>query len=74
MSKFITEYLPEISYPIQKLIRSNVTYSMISYDETSYQYEINQCLELFQEYGDVYKKEIKYLSKLMSEGVSFLEF
>lgn len=74
MSKIIIEYLPALSAKVQKLINTNVSYSMISDDETSRQYDISQCLDTITEYDDVYTEEIKYLSELISEGVSFLEF
>lgn len=74
MSKIIIEYLPNISLEVQKLIKVHISYSMISNDESSCHYEISECLELLEFYNDVYKKEIKYLLKLISKKVSFLEF
>lgn len=74
MSKVIIEYLPALSAEVRKLISENVSYSMISNDETSCQYEITQCLEALEEYDDVYIKEIRYIKSLISQKVSFLEF
>lgn len=74
MSKIIIEYSPELSQEVQNLISRSITPSMISNDETTCQYEISQCLDAIEEYDDVYIKEIKYINKLISENVSFLEF
>jgi hypothetical protein len=74
MSKVIVEYLPMLSVEIRKLISDEVSYSMISNDESSCQYEISQCLDVLESYDDVYIKEIRYIKSLISQNVSFLEF
>jgi hypothetical protein len=74
MSKIITEYSPNLSPEVKELISSQVTYSMISNDESSCQYEISQCLDVLERYDDIHVDEIEYIKSLIFENVSFLEF
>jgi hypothetical protein len=74
MPKIITEYSPNLSPEVKELISSQVTYSMISNDESSCQYEISQCLDVLERYDDIHMDEIEYIKSLIFENVSFLEF
>jgi len=71
--RIIVEYCPNISKDAQKIIRDNVTPSMISNDETSCQYEISMCLEELIE-NDVCVEDYKVITSLIEQGVSYLEF
>lgn len=76
MSRFIVEYNPTgLNLKTQAFISKNLSYSMISSDESSAQFEITQVLELLEEYKDTedFDKEIKVISQLIKEGVSFIE-
>lgn len=70
--RIIVEYCPNISKKAERIIRDNITPSMISNDETSCQYEITMCLEELIE--DVHVEDFKTISSLMDEGVSYIEF
>jgi hypothetical protein len=75
MSRFITEYNPPISVETQKLIRNEVTPSMISNDETSCQYEISQVADAIEELDDLgNQKDLLLINDLINEGVHFIEF
>jgi hypothetical protein len=80
MSRVIVEYQPPLSVRVQKLIRNEVTPSMVSNDETSCQYEISfvkDCLDDIVEQGmqdfDL-TDDLKLINQLIKEGVHYLEF
>jgi hypothetical protein len=77
MSRIIIEYNPELSLKAQKIIQDEVSPSMVSNDEDSCQYEISmvsECLhDLFYQ-GVRIKSDLKLITKLIDEGVSFIEF
>ena len=75
MSRFIVEYNPPISAETQKLIRNEVTHSMISNDETSFQYEISQVADAIEALDDLgNQKDLLLINDLINEGVNFIEF
>ena len=75
MSRFIVEYNPLISVETQKLIRNEVTHSMISNDETSCQYEISQVADAIEALDDLgNQKDLLLINDLINEGVNFIEF
>jgi hypothetical protein len=75
MSRFIVEYNPPISEETQKLIRNEVTHSMISNDETSFQYEISQVADAIEALDDLgNQKDLLLINDLINEGVNFIEF
>jgi len=71
MSRIVVEYNPALSVSAQKLIRLNVTPSMVSNDETSCQYEISQVAEILEQFEN---DDLKLVDNLMNEGVHYLEF
>ncbi len=80
MSRIIVEYNPPLSERVQKIIRNEITPSMVSNDETSCQYEISftkDCLCDIIEQGmqdfDL-TDDLKLINQLIEEGVHFLEF
>lgn len=75
MSRFIVEYNPLISVETQKLIRNEVTHSMISNDETSCQYEISQVADAIEALDDLgNQKDLLLINDLINEGVHYIEF
>ena len=75
MSRFIVEYNPPISEETQKLIRNEVTHSMISNDETSFQYEISQVADAIEALDDLgNQKDLLLINNLIIEGVHYIEF
>lgn len=72
MSRIVIEYNPTITKESEKLIRDNVTPSMISNDESSCQYEISIVAELLLEYGE--NDDADYINGLINDNVSFIEF
>jgi len=73
MGKIIVQYMPSISQEAKKFIFEEVGYSMISRDEDSYQYEIDQCLEVLKSY-ERFTDDVSIINELIFEGVHFLEF
>lgn len=73
MGKIIVEYMPSISWEAKALIAKEVSYSMISRDEDSCQYEIDQCLELLKSY-ERFTDDVSIINELIFEGVHYLEF
>lgn len=73
--KIIIEYMPELSERAIKLIRAEVTYSMISNDETSCQYEIDQCVDVLERFNDeeIYSNDLWKINELILDGVNYLE-
>lgn len=74
MSRLVVEYFPPISMGAKKVISDDVTPSMISNDETSCQYEIDQCLTALAYYDEIYQEDIDLVNKFINEGVHYLEF
>jgi hypothetical protein len=78
MSRIIIEYNPELSLKAQKIIQDEVSPSMISNDDdSSCQYEISmvsECLHDIFYQGVKIKSDLKLITKLIDEGVSFIEF
>ena len=72
MSRIIVEYNPPLSVRVQKIIRNEVTPSMISNDETSCQYDIGMVQVCLDEM-DI-EDDLKLVNDLIEEGVHFLEF
>lgn len=72
MSRIIVEYNPVLSIKAQKLIRADVTPSMVSNDETSAQYEIGMVAELLEQYDEL--TDLKLVNELINEGVHYVEF
>ena len=72
MSRIIVEYNPALSIKAQKLIRADVTPSMVSNDETSAQYEIDMVAELLEQYDE--PTDLKLVNELIKEGVHYIEF
>lgn len=64
-------YMPDLSDDAIELIVENITYSMISNDETSQQFEIGQVLELLEEYK--YKYDVDLIEDLVDQDVAFIE-
>jgi hypothetical protein len=75
MSRIVVEYNPAISVETEKLIRDNITPSMVSNDETSCQYEISMVADLLIKEDELVNvKDLHYINDLINEGVSYLEF
>lgn len=73
--RIIVEYNPLISMETQKLIRREVTPSMISDDETSGQYEISQVADVVEALDDLgNQKDLFLINDLINEGVHYIEF
>jgi len=80
MSRIIVEYQTPLSVRVKKIIRDEVTPSMVSNDETSCQYEISfakDCLDDIVEQGmqdfDL-TTDLKLINDLIEDGVHYLEF
>jgi len=80
MSRIVIEYNPPLTKIVEKIIRNEVTPSMVSNDETSCQYDISmvvECLlEVFEqglEEVDV-ENDLKLINQLIEEGVHYIEF
>lgn len=78
MSRVIVEYNPPLSLVSQKIIRNEVSPSMISNDETSCQYEISMVSELlhdeFYQGMEELEVDLKLINQLIDEGVDYIEF
>lgn len=75
MSRVVVEYNPPISHETQKVIREEVTPSMISNDETSCQYEITAVADVLielEELGNT--KDLFLINDLINQGVHYIEF
>jgi hypothetical protein len=72
MSRIVIEYNPPLSVDSQKLIRDNVTPSMISNDEASCQYEISMVADILLEFE--HTNDVHMVNDLINEGVSYIEF
>lgn len=80
MSRIIVEYNPPLSKVVEKIIRNEVSPSMVSNDETSCQYDISmvaECLDEVFEQGleevEV-ENDLKLINQLIEEGVHYIEF
>lgn len=72
--KIIIEYMPALSEKAMNMIRAEVTYSMISNDETTCQYEIDQCVDVLERFGaDIYESDLWKINELILDGVNYLE-
>ena len=65
--------MPSISEGAKALIAKEVSYSMISRDEDSCQYDVDQCLEAIENY-EKFDDDVIKIKMLIAEGVNFLEF
>lgn len=81
MSRFTIEYNPtELTANIKKIIRNDVSPSMVSIDEVSYQYDITMVEDCLIEIKEQQMEEVfiddnlNYIKQLISEGVSYIEF
>lgn len=75
MSRIVIEYNPPLSIDSQKLIRKEITHSMISNDETSCQYEINMVADLLLAQEEMAnQKDLHMINDLIIDGVSYIEF
>ena len=75
MSRIIIEYNPPLSIDSQKLIRKEITPSMISNDETSCQYEISMVADLLLAQEEMAnQKDLQMINDLIIDGVSYIEF
>jgi hypothetical protein len=81
MSRFTIEYNPsELTDDIKKIIRNEVSPSMVSIDELSCQYDITMVEDCLleieeQELEEVFIKDnLNYIKQLISEGVAYIEF
>jgi hypothetical protein len=72
MSRIIVEYNPPLSEVAQKIIREDVTPSMISEDESSCQYAIEMCIDSLDD--DLNEDDFILLKELEGEGVHYIEF
>lgn len=75
MSRIVVEYNPPISHDTQKVIREEVTPSMVSNDEKSCQYEISAVADVLidlEELGNT--KDLFLINDLINQGVHYIEF
>lgn len=75
MSRYITEFMPEIAKATKRLIRDEVFPTMDSITSTS-QFDIDYCIDALEREDDtIYEKDLKLLVELKEEhNVGFLEF
>jgi hypothetical protein len=71
MSRIIVEYNPPLSERVQKIIRNEITPSMISNDESSGQYEIDFVREKLVD--NELEDDIKIIDELIEQGVHYIE-
>jgi len=75
MSRVIVEYNPELSSSTEKLIKDNITPSMISHDETTCQYEISMVADIVEAQGEMTNsKDLFLINDLIIQGVHYIEF
>lgn len=72
MSRIVIEYNPPLTIKSQKLIRDNITPSMISNDETSCQYEISMVADILLEHE--HTNDVHMINNLILDGVDYIEF
>lgn len=73
--RFTVEYDPMITQHAERLIKFEITPSMVSTDETSSQFPIDICIDSLQEDNTdgVFDTDIKTLKELVNEGVAYIE-
>ena len=80
MSRIVVEYNPPLSKVVEKIIRNEVSPSMVSNDETSCQYDISMVAECLDEVFEKGLEEVnvendlKLINQLIEEGVHYIEF
>lgn len=80
MSRIIIEYNPPLTKVVEKIIRNEVTPSMISNDETSCQYDITMVIDCLEEVVQQGLEEVDVTNDLNNirvfeeEGVHYIEF
>jgi len=80
MGRIIVEYNPPLTKVVEKIIRNEVTPSMISNDETSCQYDISMVIDCLEEVVKQGLEEVDVTNDLNSirvfeeEGVHYIEF
>ena len=80
MSRIILEYNPPLTKVVEKIIRNEVTPSMISNDETSCQYDITMVIDCLEEVVQQGLEEVDVTNDLNNirvfeeEGVHYIEF
>lgn len=73
--KFTVEYNPNLSRHAERLIKSEVTPSMTSTDETSSQYPIDFCIDSLERENtdELFNQDINYLKELSEDDVTYIE-
>ena len=73
--RIIVEYMPKLSERAINMIKAEVSYSMISNDETSCQYVIDQCVDVLERFNDeeIYGNDLWKINELILEGVNYLD-
>jgi hypothetical protein len=71
MSRIIIEYNPTITKLGEKIIRDNVSPSMVSNDESSCQYEISIVANVLSDHGCI--DDLIYINNLIIDDVDFIE-
>lgn len=80
MGRIIVEYNPPLTKVVEKIIRNEVTPSMISNDETSCQYDITMVIDCLEEVVQQGLEEVDVTNDLNNirvfeeEGVHYIEF
>jgi len=80
MGRIVVEYNPPLTKVVEKIIRNEVTPSMISNDETSCQYDITMVIDCLEEVVNQGLEEVDVTNDLNNirvfeeEGVHYLEF
>ena len=80
MGRIIVEYNPPLTKVVEKIIRNEVTPSMISNDETSCQYDISMVIDCLEEVVNQGLEEVDVTNDLNNirvfeeEGVHYIEF
>lgn len=80
MGRIVVEYNPPLTKVVEKIIRNEVTPSMISNDETSCQYDITMVIDCLEEVVQQGLEEVDVTNDLNNirvfeeEGVHYIEF
>lgn len=80
MGRIVVEYNPPLTKVVEKIIRNEVTPSMISNDETSCQYDITMVIDCLEEVVNQGLEEVDVTNDLNNirvfeeEGVHYIEF
>ena len=72
MSRIIIEYNPPLSKASEEIIKTFVTPSMTSHDETSCQYQISVVAFTLHDHGQT--DDVYLIHELINDGVHFIEF